>query len=329
MLLLPALSTEQVPQKPLDVTAPQGGVEVPRLAGRGLALIIRGYEEPIFAEGPAIVLGRYDPGSSYPTVDLTPFNAGALGVSRMHARIHCQNDVYLIEDLNSTNGTWVNQQRLPADKKQGLANGDVIQLGQLVMRVYFDAATALRSVEERISFRNVGAKLTPQYLATRITPYLTALAEVQEICDVFLGRTPATIEIQSIGLDGPDLITVRLSGAREALKLVKGPLKTWRQTYASRISRFLELKTAIESRTSLLMEQGEVAAAPPNEDAARQLGRELREAEVKLAFEFLRQLAPDDPGDDYKSHVDKLIKPLHLLAFSPLHVTTTSKSMQN
>src|SRR5262249_22553637 len=113
-LLLPQMSTEPVPQRPAASTlvAPPV-IEARELLGKGAAFVVRGHPDPILIQGHDLILGRYDPGSNIPTVDFTPFNAGALGVSRRHARLVAQNDIYLIEDLASTNGTWVNQQRLP------------------------------------------------------------------------------------------------------------------------------------------------------------------------------------------------------------------------
>jgi hypothetical protein len=329
--LLPQPRTEAVPQRlsastgiavlPLD--------EVRELRGKGVALVVRGHSDPILVHGRDLILGRYDPGSNIPTVDLTPYNAGALGVSRRHARLIAQDEFYLIEDLNSTNGTWVNQQRLPAGKQHGLQNGDLIQLGQLVLRVYFDAALAMRSVEERISFKMDAAKLTPHFLSTRITPYVTALAGVQALCDEILKRDSSSIELSSISMEGAGILTIQISGAREALKLAKGPLNTWRKENALKINQFLTLKEALDKRTGLLLgEEGEPAGLPQgNEDVARQVGLELREGEIKLAFDFLREIAPNHSSEDRKDYVERLLKHLHVLAFSPLYVTVGSNSL--
>ncbi|MBZ0300798.1 MAG: FHA domain-containing protein [Anaerolineae bacterium] len=326
------LSTEPVPQKALNVTAVstiQPVFEVPELRNQGIALVIRGHDSPVLLQGSDIYLGRYDPKSPQPTFDLTPFSASTLGVSRRHARIHIQHDLYVIEDLNSTNGTWVNQQRLPAGKKQGLANGDLIQLGQLVLSVYFDAASAMRSVEERISFKSAASKFTPHYLATRLSPYLTALESIQSICDNMLQRPPSPIEISSITLDGPMVITVQISGASEALKLAKGSLKDWRKDNAGKINQFLTLKEGLGKRTSLLLAEDSepISMAGGDEELARQVGRELRQSEIQVAFNFLREVVPQFTGDDRAEDVERLLKPLHILAFSPLQVTTGSNSL--
>ena len=49
------------------------------------------------------------------------------GVSRLHARIFFQNEEYYIEDLNSTNGTYVNTVKIV---KCVLRNNDQIDIGE-------------------------------------------------------------------------------------------------------------------------------------------------------------------------------------------------------
>lgn len=55
-------------------------------------------------------------------------------VSRKHARLIWQAGGYILEDLGSTNGTFVNGQRLLGP--HGLRPGEVIQLGENVSLVY-------------------------------------------------------------------------------------------------------------------------------------------------------------------------------------------------
>jgi FHA domain len=70
-------------------------------------------------------------------IDLTPFNAGELGVSRRHSRLQREQGTLQITDLNSLNGTFVNQQRLAPGVPQLLRDRSVLQVGMLIMRVQF------------------------------------------------------------------------------------------------------------------------------------------------------------------------------------------------
>ncbi len=55
-------------------------------------------------------------------------------VSRRHARISRHGDIYVIEDLNSTNGTFINAQRVVGTVP--LTPGDLIELGTAVTLSY-------------------------------------------------------------------------------------------------------------------------------------------------------------------------------------------------
>lgn len=55
-------------------------------------------------------------------------------VSRRHARIFWEDGSFLIEDLNSTNGTFVNGRRLTS--KTRLASGDIIDFGETIRVIY-------------------------------------------------------------------------------------------------------------------------------------------------------------------------------------------------
>ena len=56
------------------------------------------------------------------------------GISRRHARIFVENDQYTLEDLGSSNGTFLNGERLRG--RLGLKHGDEIRLGRTVALIY-------------------------------------------------------------------------------------------------------------------------------------------------------------------------------------------------
>lgn len=86
----------------------------------------------------AIMVGRSDPSSNQiPDLDLNPYGAAQGGVSRVHARLErSENNLNLI-DLNSSNGTYVNGQRLVAYQPRILHDGDELRFGLLATRIYF------------------------------------------------------------------------------------------------------------------------------------------------------------------------------------------------
>jgi len=57
--------------------------------------------------------------------------------SRQHAVITCENDSLLIEDLNSSNGTYVNRERVRPGQKKTIKANDVIQIGEVQLKVLF------------------------------------------------------------------------------------------------------------------------------------------------------------------------------------------------
>ncbi len=76
-------------------------------------------------------IGRVSDGQSIlPDVDLSPFDAYTHGVSRLHATFRIRKDGYYIEDLGSSNGTRINNNKIPPLVEQSIQHGDVISLGR-------------------------------------------------------------------------------------------------------------------------------------------------------------------------------------------------------
>ncbi len=85
-----------------------------------------------------VLLGRQSANStSQPHVDLSSYNAFGKGISRLHAAIRRREHHLFIEDLGSTNGSWLNNTRLIPFAARLLQPGDLIQLSQLQLTVYF------------------------------------------------------------------------------------------------------------------------------------------------------------------------------------------------
>jgi hypothetical protein len=79
----------------------------------------------IFPLGEEVTIGRA-PGCSVPLADDTY-------VSQLHARIYIRDGKPFVEDLGSTNGTFLNRDRL--SKTMPLHRGDKLQIGQTVLEI--------------------------------------------------------------------------------------------------------------------------------------------------------------------------------------------------
>src|SRR5262249_8640957 len=130
----PAPAPEQV-SGPADLTPPEGYVKIPTGAKPRLA-VVRGQrveaEDPLY-EGENYV-GRAD--EKAVDVDLEDQEPpDRIWSSRQHALVTLSDGVLVLEDLNSTNGTFVNRLRVHPGQKRFLQVQDVIQIGTVQLRV--------------------------------------------------------------------------------------------------------------------------------------------------------------------------------------------------
>jgi hypothetical protein len=111
------------PVQPPPPPAPAGGPHlVIKESGANLPL----------PRGKEIIVGRTDPiDGIFPDIDLTAHDP-MTGVSRRHAAIHEQGGQWFIRDLNSTNYTVVNRQRVAVGQDYLIEPGDEIRFGRVV-----------------------------------------------------------------------------------------------------------------------------------------------------------------------------------------------------
>jgi len=83
-----------------------------------------------------IIIGREDPISEvFPDVDLTGLGGMEKGVSRKHAVIHRSGTDFTVEDMGSTNGTYINKKRIQPHAPQTIKPGDEVKFGKLSLSV--------------------------------------------------------------------------------------------------------------------------------------------------------------------------------------------------
>lgn len=104
-----------------------------------LVVRIRDHADAVVLESAdEILIGRSDPKfDQVPDLDLVPYGAAEQGVSRRHAMIRRGEDTLTLIDLDSTNGTFLNGQRLLPKQPRVLRDGDEIRLGRLVFHLFF------------------------------------------------------------------------------------------------------------------------------------------------------------------------------------------------
>ncbi len=85
-----------------------------------------------------VVLGRgTEAGDAGVMLDLTHFNARRLGVSRRHCVLQRRAAFLVVIDLNSANGTFLNNKRLLPYQHHIVAHGDQLILGALHIKLRF------------------------------------------------------------------------------------------------------------------------------------------------------------------------------------------------
>jgi hypothetical protein len=107
-----------------------------------IALLIEGQRVPLIVSvTDSVVVGRYSLHmQEQPHIDLVPYGAFEKGVSRFHALLRRVNGALLVEDLASSNGTWLNSRRLEARQSVTVQSGDYLRFGHLRMQAQFKTA---------------------------------------------------------------------------------------------------------------------------------------------------------------------------------------------
>ncbi len=102
-----------------------------------IALRIVDSDEIIYLGGRSeVTLGRIVEGQPIlPDIDLSPYEAYAHGVSRLHAAIKVTPQRVSIMDLGSSNGTRVNGQKIVPHVEYPLKNHDIVALGKLKIQI--------------------------------------------------------------------------------------------------------------------------------------------------------------------------------------------------
>ena len=132
-------------------------------------------------EGDQLIIGR-DSSNSVAINDAE--------ISRKHSRLSFQGGKYVLEDLGSTNGTFVNGQRLAGPVV--LKPGDVVSLGEQIVLMYdainMDPGATIASARHapRVTPPPI-QQAAPIHSATPVYPSATAPAKKTNMVPIFIG----------------------------------------------------------------------------------------------------------------------------------------------
>ncbi len=255
------------------------------------ALFILDFAEPLIIKNqPVWIIGR-----EYPTpdknlvLDMSRYGDMAQGISRQHAQIHYANNVYFIEDLSSTNGTWLNRSRLTPGQSYPLRNNDQIWLGPL--KLLFCAGPASKNQPVTFLLRQAnspvapGQLLSPSVMLTELAPYLRALEQLEEVRAACLQEAAEPMYVTLIE-DKAEHIQIQMVGLFHVAPLLEKWVLRWRDEH-------LEMVNAAHTHDPVWQEQ-------------------LR----PLATRIVEFLQPTAAADDLLPFVDAFIPPLSRLVSS-------------
>jgi hypothetical protein len=119
---------EELMPKVVDAPAPSAAPLV-------CLVVINSGRRIVVDGGQELLVGRKDNQRGiYPDVDLGLDGGYDAGVSRRHAIITPQAGGFVIEDLASANGTFVNGRRLQPQSPVPIRSGDEVKFGTLILR---------------------------------------------------------------------------------------------------------------------------------------------------------------------------------------------------
>lgn len=323
-----------VPEKPMGKTDQEHLEYLLHQHYDGLVLFVAGQKQPIILKNlMKIVLGRQEGASTTPLLNLTPYGAQSLGVSRQHAMIKAaDNGRYVIEDMNSTNGTFVNENRLKPDMPQTLYNGDLMRLGQLIMFVYYQAeGEQARVLEQNIVL--VTNPLLPEptpppglsvsRMNEHLTPFLLALSELQRHIDTIRGKLAADTNVISLATSA-SLITVGLSGGTDAVQILREIILPWRRKYGvASLKATTRLEPDADGDTEAHIHSGQESDPTITSEAlAAHTRRIMQNFQDELIPAVMTQISTTLTPTQQTAYREQLTPHLRTLSFSSLELSS-------
>lgn len=314
MPLLTARITPAVPKEGKLPTPHERDHYSERLQPGECAFLVLGQRDPIILrDADSITLGRRAPGEPSPTIDLNPHEGALYGVSRQHAVVKRSGKGYTIQDLESRNGTWVNERRLLLHEARPLMSGDILRLGQLGIYIYFKEAVEIPVFTMLLDDERApnGVNLTPEYLRDVVAPYLIALAEVQEIANQ-VRKQSGVLMVRNVAAKAGK-VEVALEYAEDAVRFAETAIAYWRLAHEAQLRHVHELN---ELAKWLVGDEAQEQIYVKREQYRMSLQPEL----LQLALKFLDRVSDGPLHLSIASQIDRLIAAFWIIALSQLRV---------
>lgn len=230
------------------------------------------------------------------------------GVSHQHCEFVSEKGFFVVRDLGSQNGTWLNEERVQEAK---LRDGDEVRIGKTTIRIALDGA--VKRPDRRSSARLVGALLGIAVLAAAFGVFQKRQEGLRAAYAAGLRRELPQRPCAVPQLAEIDKLDAQLAGRSFALTLVKGELKPTKEDLAldTELAGLWQRKLALyeQAYNDLTAAQG-----PRRESAEKlsRLGQRLWSAREKNAAAFVDGLlqqriqAADELSASLKSAIDDI-----------------------
>ena len=177
--------------------------------------------------------------------------------------------------------------------------------------------------------------LTTEYISEEITPYISAVYELQWILDEMQNREPKERNIRAITHNSP--ISFSLDGAADALRLVLSLFSKWRREHERKMARLREQEKQLEierskaeinemranAKNNRFMAKKLISELEKEQEEIRQLRlqnekmrMELAEERIRLVDQVIDQVAPNLPRDLRLTYMAKLVPHIDTILFS-------------
>lgn len=199
---------------------------------------------PLVFNGESVItIGRRDDHMGInPSVDLSTLKGIQLGVSRRHAEISAHNGQFFIKDLQSANGTWVNDLRLVSGQYYHLRSGDQLRFGRILCSVTLHKTmdTNLHAMEgsadirmQRLTLRANNALLDsesnhdgiPLEALAEVRAYLQTVSKAQNILRAVGGKPEYLITLRALNYErDTETLELELYASMQIIEIIKKDL---------------------------------------------------------------------------------------------------------